>query len=278
LKNTGLPPQLKTSVIVLAALLGCVNRGQHAPSDGGGNGGAGGGAGGGDAGAVDSHVDMRGNGGGGGTNCVPDAGPDAASCKALFNFESCNLHGASLNDPSGQIGFKSFVLTSSQTFCGGGALQIEVNVSNEKDAGLVGHGELFLPVGGMDLSGKTLTVHVMADPATPNTIRFNVIPVTPNGYGPTSIGISPIPAQWTTRSFAFATVDSGVNMVDRLSIQVNNASGSVTPEVYVGTLYIDEIDISPTPTDGGTSDGGVPDVRTDVPDAGADARDAPAGS
>jgi hypothetical protein len=170
-------------------------------------------------------------------------------------------------------------LTSSQTFCGGGALQIEVDVSSEKDAGAVGHGELFFPVGGIDLSGKTLTVHVMAIPATPSTIRFNVIPVTPSGYGPTSIGVSPIPAQWTTRSFSYATVDSGVTMVDRLSIQVNNASGIfVPPEIYTGTLYIDEIDIAPTPPDGGTPDGGASDARTDAPDApAADVRDAPAG-
>ena len=222
---------------------------------------------------------MRGAGGGG-TGCNPDGGPEAGACTALLNFEGCNLYGATLNDPSSQLGFKSFSATSSQTFCGSGAMQIEVNVSNERDAGFVGHGELFLPLGGINLSGKTLTVHVMAIPATSNTIRFNVIPVTPDSYGPTSIGFSPIPSQWTTRSFTYDAVDSGVTVVDRLSIQVNNGSSVASPDVYVGTLYIDEIDISSTPPDGGTADGGALDVRADgaAPDGPAsDVRDAPAG-
>ena len=71
MKNIGLPPQLKASVILLAVLLGCVNRGRNAPGDGGGKGGnngvggGGGAAGGTDGGVADAHVDMRGAGGGG---------------------------------------------------------------------------------------------------------------------------------------------------------------------------------------------------------------------
>jgi hypothetical protein len=277
LKNLALAPQLKASGILLIALLGCVNRGQHAPSDGGGSGGAGGS----DGGGSDVHIDTRGGGGSGGTGCIPDGGPDASACKAVFNFEGCNLYGAVLNDPTSQLGFKSFSATSSQTFCGSGALQIQVEVSNEKDAGFVGHGELFLPVGGINLSGKTLTVHVMAIPASPPTIRFNVIPVTPDSYGPTSVSLAPIPAEWTTRSFSYDAVDSGVMVVDRLSIQVNNGSSGASPDVYVGTLYIDEIDISPTPPPDAGADGGTVDVRADAAAADApasDARDAPAGS
>jgi hypothetical protein len=66
-----------------------------------------------------------------------------------------------------------------------------------------------------------------------------------------------------------------------LSLQVN------TTVNYTGKIFVDEIDISPTPPDGGTNDGAgdgpasdarPPDVRDGgTTDAPGDVRDAPGG-
>jgi hypothetical protein len=242
----------------------------HAPEDAG----TGGHAGGHDGGNGDVPQDIS-TDGDAGSGCVAgDGGPDAASCPATFNFENCALYGAYLNDATNQSGFTSFGLTSSQTACGMGALQIEVDVAKvSTDAGTTSRGEMYLPLGGIDLSGKTLTIRVKAVPAG-STIRLNIIPVLPLSYGGTTLGVSPIPADWTTRSVTFDSVDSGVTVVDRLSIYLTNIS---TTDRYVGTLYLDEIDISTPPVDGGTGDGAVPDGGASDLRQDSGASDAPAG-
>ena len=269
-----------------------MNRGQHAPAGGSGGGGGGGGTGGSN---IDASLDVHGTGGNGGASvCVlGDAGASDASdgdasggvaCNSLMNFENCLLYGAVLNDPDQQLGFKSFSAVSAPTFCGSGALQIDVSLSGDKDAGPVGHGELYIriPGGPIDLRGKTVTVHVMAIPATSNRINFNLIPVTSVSYAPHSPKLSPIPDQWATASDSFAPADleladGGVLLVDRFSIQAN------TGDSYVGKIFIDEIDVTTTPTDGaasdGRTDGAAPDGnQSDVRDAVGDVRDAPSGN
>jgi hypothetical protein len=258
LKNGGwwLPTHIAAIALISIPFLasnGCVNRGQRAPDGGVG------GSGGRDTGPGDASRDHAGGG-----PCAADAGMDAASCTATFSFESCSTYGLNLNEEMFQEGIQSFSVVSAPAFCGGGALRLDINLMGQKDAGAQGHGEIFLPLGGRDLSGKILTVHVMADPATTISTRFNVIAVTPTGYSGASISLSPIPAQWTTRAISMDSFNTDVTMIDRLSIQVNNITDN-----YAGTVYIDEIDITTAPPDGGSDAGGDGAVdAADIRDSG----------
>jgi hypothetical protein len=244
------PPWIAAGVLALG-LLACANRGMRAPSDG--SSGSTGGIGGKVDGALDMAMDLGGGdrasggaGGGGSSGCVvADGGADAGACNARFNFENCALYGATLNTSS-QTGFKSFVNAPPPPTgaCGEGALQVACDFTSDAAAA---QGEVIISIGSQNLSGKTLTVRVMMNPATSNITGFFIIPVSPTGgYYPYQLVVKPVPNQWTTRSVTFGPVDAGFMMVDKLSIQVNSSDD------YVGTLWVDEIDISTPPPDAGT--------------------------
>jgi len=264
-----------------------VNRGQRAPSDSGAGGavGEGGAAGHVDAGHPDTGVDMGGAGGMNG-QCVPDASVagdagdagDAAVCDATFNFEGCGNYNAMLNTPDQQVGFKSFMVVGSPTFCGGGALALEAHLTPIPDAGETHKGEVYIDVPGapIDLGGKTITFSALAVPPL-STATVYILPVSnTRGYGP-QVKIVPSRTDWTTGSTSYTVGDPLVADVSRLAIQfISNFDN------YNGTLYVDEINISPTPVDGGANDGPSDARPSDVRDGGTtdvpgDGRDAPAG-
>jgi hypothetical protein len=283
LKNVGLASQLAPAALAVLLAMGCVNRGQHAPDGGtGGDTGIGGSAG--HVGPVtDGSIDLRGAGGAGGAGpCVPlaaDAAPaaDAAICPATVNFENCATYNATLSGTMPQAAFKSF-LVSPMAFCGSGSLEIDTKLMVVADASETGKGEVTIdvPGGQIDLGGKTITFHALAIPPTGNTTNIYVLPVSnTRGYG-AFVRITANRTDWGTGSTSYAVGDPIVADVTRLSIQI------LSPVDYTGKIYIDEIDISPTPPDGGagdTLDARPSDVReggsTDAP--AVDARDAPAG-
>lgn len=280
-----------------------MNRGQRAP--GGGGGGVGSASGGHDGGRVDA-VDVRGSGGtdGGAMACsvMTDGGPvadggdggggvdggDSATpmtCSAFMSFESCVVYGAMVLGPIAQRGFTGFSAISSPNYCGS-ALAIETNLM-PSDADTVTHvGELYLmiPNGPINLGGKTVTVHVSASNTSTALTSFYLTPVnTDTLYGPGSAKVSPLRStQWTTASASYAPGEPLVERVDRISIQV------ISNVDYQALVYVDEIDITTTPPDGGAdiATGDVPasDARpADARDGGAtdtpgDVRDGPTGS
>ncbi|HET6147394.1 MAG TPA: hypothetical protein VFH68_07650 [Polyangia bacterium] len=283
--------QLRAAAIVLLsvlmlAIVGCVNRGQRPPGDGGGIAGAGGQ----DASPVDV-VDGRPNGGDGSTACVAvdaggpvdggDAGDggDAASattCNSFMSFENCVVYGAQLPPPSSQLAFTGFSAVSAPTSCGGGALAIDAHLV-PSDADTIHFGEIYLtiPGGPIDLGGKTLTFHAAASVPSTNLTSLYLIPVSSLVmYGPAA-KVSPLKTAWTTAS---VNIEPGEIVKDsvKISIQLRGAAE------YAGRIYIDEIEITNTPPDAGDAGGDLPpsDVRpTDVRDGGTgdatDARDGP---
>jgi hypothetical protein len=211
---------------------------------------------------------------GGDAGAPVDAG-SPSSCTAMFNFESpggCGLYGAVLgmdtSNPANTAGFKRFYHTGN-AYCGRGALAIDVDLNKDTRLG----GEVAIPISpAADYTGKTLSLAVKGSVAGGSNVRFQVLLVT-TIYEPKSLDV-PITTDYTTVSVVLPSMaGASAAGVIRLSLEVH---GNATP--YVGTVYVDEIDISDTP-DAGPPDGSVDRAPTDARDAGAgDARDAPAGS
>ena len=281
MKNGGLASQPGLAAFVLLGFLsaaGCVNRGQHAP-DGSAGGDNDTGAGGHTGPIVDAPTDPRGMGGAGGTACIPDAGmvADAMACPALMNFEGCTTYGAVVSDSTVQLGFTG-VMTSSLAACGTSALQIQAAFMPPPDgstATRTGEVSLVIPGGEVDLTGKTISFRAMANPPTNGLTVLYLTPIADTGYGPKSARISPVRNDWTTGTQSYDVPDTPITHVTKFSIQVSSVVA------YSGIIYIDEIDITPTPPDGGAGDAGdarSPDVRDGgTTDAAGDTRDAPAG-
>jgi hypothetical protein len=214
-------------------------------------------------------------------NCDVDGGSidggDAgapSSCTAMFNFESpagCGLYGATLGmdmiNPPNTDGFKRVYHTANAA-CGKGALAIDVDLNKDTRLG----GEVAIPIVPMaDYTGKTLSLAVKGSVAGGSNVRFQVLLVTTR-YEPKSIDV-PITTDYTPVSVVLPTMGASAAGVIRISLQVH---GFTTP--YLGTVYVDEIDIRDTP-DAGRSDGPLEAIPTDARDGGAaDLRDAPAGS
>jgi len=256
--------------LALASGTGCANRGMVAPSETGGSGGAltgqggagpgaggaagaggsagsiaAGGKGGGGAAGAGGMAGAGGKGGvGGGANM--DAGcsltTDAlvdhstTSCGAMFNFES-GTEGATLL--AGNQAFTGVThATTPHTYCGIGALAIAASFSGT--TGPTTKGEVDIPLGvdggTANLSAKTLTVRVSASPAAcGEDLRFKVLLDTTT-RSPTALSLNAITANYTTISMSLATV-AGAAATNALAIQAFSVSG------YVGTIYVDEIDI-----------------------------------
>ena len=187
-----------------------------------------------------------GHGGSGGSgvhdaSCSP--GTDAqgdhplTGCNALFNFES-GTEGATLGASTAQGAFTAIAQTGTHVFCGDGALAITAAFSGS--SGLTVLGEVDLPLttdaGGMNLAGKTLTVHAMAVPGCDSTVRLSAELVTATSAPVVALRIAPLTSSWTTESVTLPA-DGGVTDVIKLAIDVTST------DAYQGTLYIDEIDI-----------------------------------
>jgi hypothetical protein len=245
------------SALAGSCLVGCANRGMVAPSEetgtGGGSGGtaalggSGGSATGGKGGGGGGSGGSTGKGGGsGGSNVdascslVTDALFDhsTTTCGAMFNFEGAgNLAGATLL--AGSQAFTGVSQgTTPHTYCGTGSLAIAATFSGT--SGNTTKGEVDIPLGVdggfVDLSTKTLTVHVSASPVTcGEDLRFKIVLDTTIN-APVVISINTLTSNFTTASASLATV-AGANATNRLAIEAFSASG------YTGTIYVDEIDI-----------------------------------
>jgi|HubBroStandDraft_6_1064221.scaffolds.fasta_scaffold87535_3 hypothetical protein len=244
-------------------MLGCANRGMVAPGDGSapasggsggktdggaGNGGHGGSAGTGGHGGG-GHGGAAGSGGKGGSAGISgqDAGcgflADAqvehstTSCTAMFNFET-GIQGATI--PVGtQAAFTSVTTSGAQTYCGTGALALAASFSGT--TGNTTKGEVDLPLGvdggTADLVGKTVTIHVSANPACTADLKFNAILNTTTGES-VILRVGPLTANWTTASIKLpAATDGGDTSATTLALEVSEFTG------YKGTIYIDEVDI-----------------------------------
>ena len=259
---------LVVTPLVAIALSGCANRGMKPPSrdggagsggtvdggsrdGGGGRGGGGGGGGsiggiGGTGGSMGGGAGAGGRGGGAGSascNITPndggtgtDAGADGGTCATMFNFES-GIHGATINTGS-QLAFQSIARSGVYTFCGNGALAITSMFTGTMGTSIKGEVLIPLPGSPVDLTNKTITVRVAADPGCSSDLNLTLVLNTQTGpvfFMPT-FPIRPLTAAWKT-GMVTLTADAGAMTGLTLSLQAFSTTG------YQGTIYIDEIDI-----------------------------------
>jgi hypothetical protein len=182
----------------------------------------------------------------------------STNCTTRFNFESGALYGANINTAGNLTAFTSISNSGAVTLCGAGALEIDATFMGS--SGPYVGGEVDIPLNGAeDLSGKTVTFNVRAEP--PGSVSFYVFLVTPRGYDPIPGSGFPIRLtgdQWNTASYTFPVLDGGTPdgaapdgglpdggvqymwMVYRLALQAfsYNADAAVTIKIYV-----DEVDI-----------------------------------
>jgi hypothetical protein len=222
------------------ALVACANRGMRAPDDGGGpglggtvatagRGGAGAGGRGGGPGGT--------SGGSGGAACAIPADAGAATsgaCSATFNFET-DTQNAMIN--SGSMAFMTLSKSSAFTYCGSGALAIASKFSGTQGATIKGEVLLPLPGAPVDVTGKTITVHVASDPGCTD-LNLSMVLNTQSGpmYFTSAFPINMVTNSWKTAAVTIAA-DAGATNALNLSLQAFSTTG------YQGTIYIDEVDV-----------------------------------
>jgi hypothetical protein len=251
-----------TAILLLSAAgsFACANRGMHPPDDSGsgvagagatpgqgGNSGAGGDGGiagtsaqAGTGGAPTGTAGSGGTGGatgaaGTGVACdLPDGSASAGgSCGAMFNFDT-GVQGATIN--SGSTAFKAIAQSSAFTYCGSGALAISATFTGTSGPTTKGEVLINLPGAPVDLTGKTITVHVASDPGCSTDLNLSLVLNTQAGpvYFTPAFPIRPVTNMWKTGT---ASVTTGATAALALSLQAISSTG------YQGTIYVDEIDI-----------------------------------
>jgi hypothetical protein len=198
------------------------------PGGAAGRGGAGGGAGSGGAGGMS----------GAGGMCAPtDAGAaDRGACNATFNFET-NTQGATLG--SGQVAFGTPTRSTAITFCGAGALAIPANFVSDGGATPFGDVQLALPAADTNLTGKSISVSVLADPGCSSSLSFAVIVHT--AVGDRFLPVTrPVTASWQTLRYSLAGATGSGDLSMATSISLHSTDPFRT---YQGTIYVDEIDV-----------------------------------
>jgi hypothetical protein len=249
-----------TTIVLLAAagLLGCANRGMHAPDAGsgaagnagtagrggqsgttgrGGTGGtAQGGTGGGPTGTGGTPTGTSGTGGGSCNVAATDGGATGGACGAMFNFES-GVQGATMTGSS-QLAFKSIAQSGTFTYCGAGALAITAMFTGNMGNSTKGEVLVNLPGAPVDLTGKTITVHVASDPGCSSDLYLSMVVNTQTGpmYFSPPFQVRPITNMWQTGTVT-VSADGGAMSALALSLQMFSSTG------YQGTIYVDEIDI-----------------------------------
>jgi hypothetical protein len=252
------------SVLFLLAAFGspgCANRGMHAPDGDAGSAGNAGSAGtagrggqsgttgrgglGGPGGAPTGTAGVGGGAGGssgtggtGGGSCnvaATDGGAPGGACGAMFNFES-GVQGATIN--TGSSAFETVAKSSAFTYCGSGALAITATFSGTSGATTKGDVLINLPGAPVDLTGKTITMHVAADPGCSTDLNLSLVLNTQSGpvYFTPAFPIRPVTNVWKTGTATVTSV-AGSNAALALSLQAFSSTG------YQGTIYVDEIDI-----------------------------------
>jgi hypothetical protein len=244
-----------TAILLLSAVvpLGCANRGMHAPDAGSGAAGSSGSAGSsgqsgtaGDgtggtaaAGAGGAPTGVAGTGGGatgtgGGCELATDAGASGGACGAMFNFET-GIQGATIT--AGSQAFKSVAASGAFTYCGSGGLAITAMFTGTTGSGTRGELLINLPGAPVDLTGKTITVHVASDPGC-SDLYLSMVVNTQSGqiYFTPPTQIRPITSAWQTGTVT-VNGDGGSTSALAISLQMFSATG------YEGTIYVDELDI-----------------------------------
>jgi hypothetical protein len=251
-----------TAVFLLSTIgsLACANRGMHAPTDGGpgaggtaaaGRGGqAGTSARGGTGGTGGAPTGVAGTGGtggaastgtsgtGGGAACrvaATDGGATGGACGSMFNFES-GTQGAMITGT--QLAFKTIAQSGTFTYCGGGALAITSMFTGTMGTSTKGEVLINLPGAPVDLTGKTISVHVASDPGCSADLYLSMVVNTQTGpmYFTPPFQVRPITNQWQTGSVT-VSADGGSTAALAVSLQMFSATG------YQGTIYVDELDI-----------------------------------
>jgi hypothetical protein len=232
--------------------LACANRGMVAPDrdggpgsggtlanagrGGGGSGGRGGGAGAGATGGTGGGTGGQPSGTAGNCNAATtDGGSGGGACGTMFNFES-GIHGAIIN--SGSTAFTMVRQSGSFTFCGAGALAITGLFSGNSGPTTKGEVLISLPGAPVDLTGKTITVHVASDPGCNQDLNLSLVLNTQAGaiYFVPDFPILRVTNTWKT-GMATVPAVAGSTSALALSLQAISQTG------YLGTIYIDEIDI-----------------------------------
>ena len=95
-----------------------------------------------------------------------------------------------------------------------------------------------LPGAPVDLTNKTITVHVASDPGCSSDLYLSMVVNTTVGpiYFSPPVQVRPLKNVWQTGT-ATVTADGGSTTAIALSLQFISATN------YTGTIYIDEIDI-----------------------------------
>jgi hypothetical protein len=157
----------------------------------------------------------------------------------MFNFET-DTQGAMITGGA-SMAFKSMTRSGAFTFCGGGAIAITAMFSGTSGASTRGELLINLPGAGgsgIDLTGKTITVRIAADPGCSSDLSLSLVLNTTAGpyYFTPPFPLRPVTNMWKTQA-ATVTADAGSTTALALSLQVFSQSG------YQGTIYFDEIDI-----------------------------------
>jgi hypothetical protein len=217
----------------------------------GGTGGAGSGGHGGNVGSGGRGGGHAGNGGAAGSGGSGISGQDAGcgfltdaqvehsttSCTALFNFES-GIEGATVASNATQLAFRGVSKVSSPTYCGTGALAIAASFSGTSGPSVKGEVDLPLATDGgtTNLNGKTITIHLSANPACDPTLKLTVTIVDASAAQQFPLRNVLATANWTTASATLAA-DAGADSAIKISLDITDISG------YQGTIYVDEFDI-----------------------------------
>ena len=179
---------------------------------------------------------VSGRGGAGGDCRISPGAVSSGPCAATFNFES-GMHGAMINTGY-QLAFQSIARSGTYTFCGAGALAITAIFSGT--SGNTIKGEVLIPLPGapVDVTNKTITVRVAADPGCSSDLNLALGANTVTGpvYFTPTFPIRPLTTTWKM-GMVTLSADAGAMTGLTLSLQAFSTTG------YLGTIYVDEIDI-----------------------------------
>jgi len=157
------------------------------------------------------------------------------SCNALYNFES-GIEGALIAGTGSA--FQSLAKVTTPTYCGTGALAIAAHFSGTTGAAIKGEVDLPLGTDGgpLNLNGKTITVHISANPACDAGLKLTVAVIDASGSQQFPLRNVLVTANWTTAR-ATLSADAGADSAIKIALDVSSIDG------YVGTIYVDEVDI-----------------------------------
>ena len=123
-------------------------------------------------------------------------------------------------------------------YCGSGSLAITALFSGS--SGPTVKGEVLIPLPGapVDLTGKTITVHVAADPGCSADLNLSLVLNTQAGpiYFTSDFPIPGVSNTWKTKTTTVPAA-SGSTTALQISLQAFSTKN------YQGTIYIDEVDV-----------------------------------